>query len=145
MNFLSLFLLIVSSSVMAGSYPVDQARNQALMFNKWYIKQISQGKYPITEGQELDKYVSANTLKKLRQTNTNDEEDYDSDFFLRTQDYDDDWPENVSVIQSDHDPVCTNIYVAFGKDKKHVVVDCMIKESGTWKIQSVTNLDVMPE
>lgn len=145
MKVLSLFLLIVSSSVVAGSYTVDQARHQALIFNKWYIKQISQEKYPITDGQELDKYVSADTLKKLRHTNINGEEDYDSDFFLRTQDYDNDWPENVSIIQSDYDPVCTNIYVAFGKDKKHVVVDCMIKESGTWKIQSVTNLDVMPE
>lgn len=145
MKALSLVLLLISSSVLADSYPVDQARHQALIFNKWYIKQISQSKYPITDGHEIDKYVATDTLKKLRHPNVDGEEDYGPDFFLRAQDYDNDWPDNVNVIQSDFDPVCTNVYVAFGKAKKHVVVDCMIKESGTWKIQSVTNLDIMPE
>ncbi len=144
MKALSLVLLLVSSSVLADSYPVDQARHQALIFNKWYINQISQSKYPITDGHEIDKYVATDTLKKLRHPNVDGEEDYGSDFFyvpgiMTTT------GQIMNVIQSDYDPVCTNVYVAFGKAKKHVVVDCMIKESGTWKIQSVTNLDIMPE
>ncbi len=60
-------------------------------------------------------------------------------FFLKTQYIGDDCPDNVNAIAGDTDPVCVNVYVAFGKKQKHIVIDCMVKETGLWKVQSVTS------
>ncbi len=144
MKFLPFILLMTSSCALANPSSVDQARHQALLFNKWYIQQISQNKYPLTNSKEIEKFVTRDTLKKLHDADGKEDEDYGSDFFLKAQDYEQEWPDNVSVIQSDYDPVCTNVYIAFGKEKKHIVVDCMVKEAGAWKIQSVAGTEIMP-
>lgn len=139
MKKLLLLLLMASSAIANTSDPV----NQAVAFNNWYVNQISQNNFPITDGKDIDKYVTASTMQKLRRTqdpNYDDEVFYDADFFLKAQDIGDDWSGNVSAIAGDTDPVCVNVYVAFGKEQKHIVIDCMVKENGLWKVQSVTRL-----
>ncbi|BBV31117.1 MULTISPECIES: DUF3828 domain-containing protein [Citrobacter freundii complex] len=139
MKKLLLFLLMASSAMAKTNDPV----NQAVVFNNWYVNQINNNNFPITDGKDIDKYVTASTMQKLRRTqdpNYDDEVFYDADFFLKAQDIGEDWPGNVSAIAGDTDPVCVNVYVAFGKEQKHIVIDCMVKESGFWKVQSVTSL-----
>lgn len=139
MKKLLLFLLMASSAMAKTNDPV----NQAIVFNNWYVNQINNNNFPITDGKDIDKYVTASTMQKLRRTqdpNYDDEVFYDADFFLKAQDIGEDWPGNVSAIAGDTDPVCVNVYVAFGKEQKHIVIDCMVKESGFWKVQSVTSL-----
>lgn len=143
MKKLSLLLLLISTATWAEKSPIDLAQQQALSFNKWYIAQVVEDKTPPLDGHEIDKYVTASTLKKLRHAAKTHEAAYGGDFFIGTQDFDDDWPGNVNVVQSLVDPVCTNVFVAFGKDKKHTVVDCMVKEGGIWKIQSVTGTEII--
>jgi hypothetical protein len=122
-----------------------EPQRTALKFNKWYISQVIKDAFPITDSHEIDKYVTTDTLKKLRHAQDPryaDDEFYDADFFLKAQDIADDWPQNIKIISSDYDPVCTQVYVLFnGKDWKHTVIDCMVKENGIWKVQSVANGD----
>lgn len=136
-----LLLFIFSFSVMAGhSDPIERA----VKFNSWYINQINKDAFPITDGNEIDKYVTASTMKKLRHTQDPryaDEEFYEADMFLKAQYVGDDWPQNVTAIAGDTDPVCVNVYIAFGKKQEHVVIDCMVKENNLWKVQSVSNAD----
>nr|WP_278435918.1 DUF3828 domain-containing protein [Enterobacter mori] len=61
--------------------------------------------------------------------------------FLKAQDIGDDWPSNVAAIAGDTDPVCVNVYIAFGKKQEHIVIDCMVKENGAWKVQSVSRVE----
>lgn len=114
----------------------------AVKFNQWYMGQLQQDKTPLTDFNGLAPYVTKKTIDDLKAMYTGDSEDKDvpdADMFIKAQDFNTDW-NNVSVISSELDPVCTHVYVAFGNDKKHVVADCFVLENGTWKIQSVTNI-----
>ena len=141
----NIFLLLLMCSCAAMSAQNDPVK-QALEFNNWYVNQISKDVFPITDGNEIDKYVTASTMKKLRHTQDpdygeNGEDFYDADIFLKAQDIGDDWPGNIKAIAGDTDPVCVNVYVAFGKKQDHIVIDCMVKENGTWKVQSVASVE----
>ncbi|MCE0828474.1 MULTISPECIES: DUF3828 domain-containing protein [Buttiauxella] len=142
MKILTAFMLLVSTSTLAAS-DYDQPIKLAQEFNQWYLQQISQNKNPLTDGHDIDKYVTKSTLEKLRSAIGNEAEFYDADFFIRAQDFGEDWPTNVTVVSSDYDPVCFNIYVSYGKKQQHTVIDCMVKESGTWKIQSVAGQTIL--
>lgn len=118
---------------------VKGAETAALNFNKWYVGQLMQDKSPLTDYSALSKYVTSDTisaLKKLYSGDSNDVDVPDADMFIKAQDYENDWNQ-VSVISSDFDPVCTNVYISFGSKKEHVVDDCMSNENGAWKIRSV--------
>lgn len=114
----------------------------AVKFNQWYMSQLQHDKTPLTDYEGLAPYVTAKTISDLKTMYSGDSEDKDvadADMFIKSQDFDADW-NIVSVVSSELDPVCTHVYVAFGKDKKHVVADCFVQENGVWKIQSVTNI-----
>ncbi|ENZ5509954.1 MULTISPECIES: DUF3828 domain-containing protein [Enterobacter cloacae complex] len=134
-------LLIFSFYATAGlSDPIERA----VKFNSWYVNQINKDIFPITDGNEIDKYVTASTMKKLRHAQDPryaDEEFYEADIFLKAQYVGDDWPQNVTAIAGDTDPVCVNVYIAFGKKKGHIVIDCMVKEDNLWKVQSVSAVE----
>lgn len=136
-----LLLFIFSFSAMAGhSDPIERA----VKFNSWYVNQINKDVFPITDGNEIDKYVTASTMKKLRHAQDPryaDEDFYEADIFLKAQYVGDDWPQNVTAIAGDTDPVCVNVYIAFGKKQDHVVIDCMVKENNLWKVQSVSAVE----
>ncbi|MGG7522075.1 DUF3828 domain-containing protein [bacterium BS0013] len=139
MKIIPILSLLITYSACAGYS--DNAAKAALNFNKWYIAQYAENKFPITDNPEINKYVTASTMKKLRHAQDPrfaDEEFYDADFFLKSQDIEEDWADNVTVVSSEYDPVCTNIYVSFGKKEEYTVIDCMVKEKGIWKIQSVS-------
>ena len=57
----ALFILLLGScSALAHQNdPVQQAVN----FNKWYVNQISKDAFPITDSREIDKFVTASTMK----------------------------------------------------------------------------------
>ncbi|EPA0245352.1 hypothetical protein ACQYVZ_004247 [Salmonella enterica subsp. enterica] len=135
-----LLLLLIATSAMAddSSDPVSQA----VAFNRWYVAQIDKNNFPITDGKVIDKYVTAATMQKLRRTQAPDYDGvfYSADFFLKAQDIGEDWPGHVTAIAGDTDPICVNVYVAFGEKQSHIVIDCMVKEDGSWKVQSVTSL-----
>jgi len=140
-----LFFCVFSSFAspnLQSSADYDAVVKQAVRFNQWYLKQVRNDKYPITDSKEIDKYVSADTLRKLRHAQTDDNQYYDFDFFTRVQD-DGDFTDNVKVLEVSYDPVCMNVYIDFGKDKPFVVVDCFVKENGVWKIRSVNRTEVL--
>ena len=123
----------------------EKASQTALEFNKWYVAQVAMDHFPITDSPEIEKYVTVDTMKKLRHAQDPryaDDEFYDADFFLKSQDIGDDWVKNVSVIASEYDPVCTNIYVTFGAKEDNTVIDCMVEEKGVWKVQSVARKEI---
>jgi Protein of unknown function (DUF3828) len=140
MKTIILTLLISVSTVACANDPMANA----VAFNRWYISQVSRDVFPITEGHQIDKYVTADTLKKLRHAQDprySDDGFYEADFFLKAQYIGDDWASNVKVVSGDTDPICVNVFIKFGKTHPHTVIDCMVREGGTWKIQSVTNRD----
>lgn len=140
-----LFLAIGNSALASSASEIEQPQKIALQFNAWYLKQVSQEKYPIQSGDDLQRFITIETLKKLRLADQEEKKTgdslYDADFFIKAQYIGDDWANNITVVSSDYDPVCTNVYIAFGKTRDHTVIDCMVKEDGAWKVQSVAAQD----
>jgi len=139
-----IFILLLTSA--AHAEDSDNAAKTALRFNKWYISQYAANNFPIMDNAKIEEYVTADTMKKLRHAQDPrfaDDEFYDADFFLKAQDIEEDWAENVTVVSSEYDPVCTNIYVSFGKNQEYTVIDCMVKETGIWKVQSVSRQEIL--
>ncbi|MFJ3456596.1 DUF3828 domain-containing protein [Scandinavium goeteborgense] len=136
-----LIVLLLTPAVSIAADDFSAPIKKAIEFNQWYIKQIEQDKYPLMEGHDIDRYVTVSTLKKLRAAEGDDAQYYDADYFIRSQYIGKDWAQNVQAVASGYDPICFNVYVSYGKDKKHTVIDCMIKEGRIWKIDRVTNAD----
>ncbi len=145
MRNLLLAVLLISPTAFAAS-ELSAPESAALKFNQWYIAQVKTNKTPLTDFNALRQYVTAGTVKSLRRLYDGSDSDKDlpdTDMFIKAQDFDDDW-QQVSVVMSDFDAACTNVYIAFGKDKKHVVADCMVQDVGKWKVRSVTLVKALP-
>lgn len=139
MNRLILLTLLLTGSALASDSDFRDASTQAVKFNKWYISQIINNVYPITDIKLLKPYVDNETLKTLETSYLNDLEESGSDYFLKVQDFNDNnWKDNVSVNQAFPDPICMNVYITLGtgKDAKQII-DCMVKEKNTWKVKYV--------
>lgn len=52
--------------------------------------------------------------------------------FIKARDYSEDWRQ-IEIVSSDYDPVCMQVYVSFGTNKAHTVIDCMVQEGGAGK------------
>lgn len=115
----------------------------ALHFNRWYISQIMSGKAPLSDYTALESYITRETISKLKAMNKLDPNEFDVpdiDMFIKAQGYQNDW-KTVSVVGTDYDAACNQVYIAYGEKRDHVVIDCMVKENGTWKVQSVAARD----
>ncbi|HEY2453700.1 MAG TPA: hypothetical protein VGI71_13905 [Scandinavium sp.] len=141
------FMLLISSTASTAS----TAPQSALEFNKWYLEKFQNTDEYTVGSKAIEKFVMADTLKILRKNDadtwayekkTGDMPDfaYDADYFTKTQDISEDWPSNITLVSELKDPICYNVYLAFGKDKKHILADCMVKDGNTWKVRSVTKI-----
>ena len=116
----------------------------ALQFNKWYISQIIIGKEPLKNYEALRPYVTRETISKLKAMDKLDSDEYDVpdvDMFIKAQGYEDDWG-IVSARALDYDAACMQVYISFGKKRDHTVIDCMVKEDGVWKVESVASMNI---
>lgn len=97
------------------------------------------------DGHEIEKYVAADTLQKqlkvLAQEIRTGDALMDEDPFIKANGWDDEWPANITATFARQGPGdCTTVHVALGKDKGYLLAACMVKEDGTWKVRSVTQL-----
>ncbi|MDY1035869.1 DUF3828 domain-containing protein [Lelliottia sp. CFBP8978] len=131
--------LFLPSIALADTAVLTPEATAALNFNQWYISQIMNGKEPLSDYASLNSYVTSDTIGKLKalgKLDPNENDAPDADMFIKAQGYQNDW-NRVTVVGTDFDAACMQVYVAFGMNKKHVVIDCMVKEDGAWKVQSV--------
>ncbi len=116
-----------------------------LKFNQWYISQLLQDKNSLADYEGLKPYVTTSTIAAVKRSNLADpeiEDVPDPDMFIKSQNFDDDW-QQIEIISSDLDPVCLQVYVSFGAKQDHTVIDCMVKENGVWKAQSVAGQEIL--
>ncbi len=135
-----LFLPTLASA--AQKFPPEVSA--ALQFNKWYISQIIIGKEPLKNYEALRPYVTRETISKLKAMDKLDPDEYDVpdvDMFIKAQGYEDDWG-IVSARALDYDAACMQVYISFGKKRDHTVIDCMVKEDGVWKVESVASMNI---
>ncbi|ESL88785.1 hypothetical protein L420_03395 [Enterobacter hormaechei subsp. hoffmannii UCICRE 9] len=135
-----LYFLLFALSPLAAAENIYAPGQAALKFNQWYIAQLDQNKPPVLNPDIMNEYVASGTIaaiKEMYSGDSNDKDMPDADMFIKAQDWDDDWNQ-ITVLHSDFDAVCTNVYVAFGKKQDHVIADCLVEEQGKWKVRSAT-------
>ncbi|MBX8459688.1 YbjP/YqhG family protein [Enterobacter sp. RIT637] len=138
MKTLCFFLFALSPFAVANS--ISSPGLAALKFNQWYIAQLNTNKPPVLNPDIMNDYVASGTIaaiKKMYSGNSNEKDMPDADMFIKSQDWDEDW-DQITILHSDFDAVCTNVYIAFGKKQDHVVADCLVQEKGAWKVRSAT-------
>lgn len=131
-------------TLVSAAQKLPPEASAALQFNKWYISQILSGKEPIKNYEALSRYVTRETISKLKAMDKLDPDEYDVpdvDMFIKAQGYDDDWG-IVSARALDYDAACMQVYISFGKKRDHTVIDCMVKEDGVWKVESVASMNI---
>lgn len=141
-NLILAILLLPTLASAAQKFPPEVSA--ALQFNKWYISQIIIGKEPLKNYEALRPYVTRETISKLKAMDKLDPDEYDVpdvDMFIKAQGYEDDWG-IVSARALDYDAACMQVYISFGKKRDHTVIDCMVKEDGVWKVESVASMNI---
>ena len=136
----ALFFFLFALSPFAVADSISPPWMAALKFNQWYIAQLDQNKPPVLNPDIMNNYVAAETIaaiKEMYSGDSNEKDMPDADMFIKSQDWDEDWNQ-ITVLHSDFDAVCTNVYIAFGKKQDHVVADCLVEEKGKWKVRSAT-------
>jgi len=136
----ALFFFLFALSPFAVADSISPPWMAALKFNQWYIAQLNQDKPPVLNPDSMNDYVTSETIaaiKEMYSGDSNEKDMPDADMFIKSQDWNEDW-DRITVLHSDFDAVCTNVYIAFGKKQDHVVADCLVEEKGKWKVRSAT-------
>lgn len=88
-----LISLLFISPIALASAEMTSPERAVLNFNKWYIGQLEKDASPSTDFTSLNKYVTSDTIKSLKNIysgDSNDKDMPDSDMFIKAQDYNDD-------------------------------------------------------
>jgi len=130
-------LLILASSAAAQSSP-----EQALQsFYKWYLHELVANR-PASRTSAKVSAASSARLRTWFRSRTGRE--WDADYFIDAQDYDDDWATNIAVSKATINDKRADVTVTLGpkKSPEHAIGQRelkikMIKEAGGWKIDRV--------
>jgi hypothetical protein len=108
-------------------------------FYTWYLTVMDAGHDPeISDPATLSVYVSKPLLNELRQA-VQQPGGVDEDYFLKAQDYLDDWVGHVSVGQprSQDGAAVVDIVLGVAPESRKILWVTTIQEGGAWKIRAV--------
>lgn len=130
-------MALLGASAMAASVHSTKSPEAVLTaFYSWYIRDVQAMKIPIDDDRKtLKKYVSNETLRwidSLSRAGT-----YDADYFLKSQDVLDDWPDHVAVSGIEIHGQTAAAKVAIGAAKNQKLDVFMTIDGGKWKIRMV--------
>jgi hypothetical protein len=130
-------LLVFASSASAQASPEDTLRS----FYKWYLQAVV-ANHPPTRTSAKVSAASSARLRTWFRSRTGRE--WDADYFIDAQDYDDDWATNIAVSKATINGNRANLTVTLGPKKsaanaigQRELKIKMVKETGGWKIDRV--------
>lgn len=129
-------LLAVSEAVAASSMSADQTTSA---FYKWYLHSLASGREPLSDDRKiLFKYVSRALVSDIEKSMHSDE-GLDEDYFIKAQDYLDEWESNIVVGKPAVAGSTASVALQLGGkgDNHRRFSVALIKEAGTWKIRNV--------
>ena len=121
----------------------DKAPNPAATvsaFYTWYLDQLVHDRDPLTQDKgSVKKFVSSFLIADI-QKRADTGAALDSDYFLKAQDYLDDWPKNVHVELSQSDRTRGSVVVTLGKEEPWRLRVGLVRQFGLWKIIKVARI-----
>lgn len=132
-------VLLVSQTAHAAD-PQGSPQSNLRAFYTWYIELNSNLKYPLMN-KDIYRFVTKETVKRLRNDYKHDKLPGGADYFLKVQDYDDkDWLAHIDAGTPVELEGVAVVPVTFGSMDKVSVIAFLRKEGGTWKIIKVDDV-----
>lgn len=130
-------LFVLAASAPAQASPEDTLRS----FYKWYLHAVVTNQPPNRTSAKVSAASSAR-LRTWFRSRTGRE--WDADYFIDAQDYDDDWATNIAVSKASVTGNRADLTVTLGPKKnaanaigQRELKIKMVKEAGGWKIDRV--------
>ncbi len=114
-------------------------------FYEWYLHSLAAGREPLSDDRkEIAKYVSRSLVRELEKR-MRSEEGMDEDYFIKAQDYLDNWERSVVVDKAtvDGDKARAALQLGETGESRRRFSIALVREGGIWKIQSVQLLNVV--
>ena len=129
---------LFSGAAMAQSSP-GSPEDAASQFYRWYLQQLVQNKDPFTERSDFLKAHVSMSLIAAIDKKMHSPDGMESDYFLQSQDYLDDWPEHIATRPSQTRGNTASLLVELGATKTSVLrlKVSMTKDGERWKIREV--------
>lgn len=105
-------------------------------FYTWYFAKNAKGGFPLLD-EGMRTYVAARTLNGLRDAYRREDLPGDADYFLKVQDYQQDWPTHIDVHPAILLDGVAVVPVTFGSAQKASVVVFLQREGSSWKVIKV--------
>ena len=139
-NKLVLLLLVIAiggfsiAAQTANSTPEVTIKN----FYAWYVREISKNKFPLSQQPtKLKQFITVRCYNENKRAY--DKNEFDADYFIAAQDYDEKWATNVKV---------TNVKIVGNRASASVILDGkgnfdsklklkLVKEKDVWKIDVI--------
>jgi hypothetical protein len=112
-------------------------------FYQWYLGLLVDNKDPMhEEAAVFSKYVSGALTREIEKK-IHSADGMEADYFMRAQDYLDDWPGNVSVIAPHIKGSTATVVVSLGAatPSRYRLKVTLAREQGAWKIRKVSRLN----
>lgn len=108
-------------------------------FYKWYLHNLKANKDPFTELQETVKKYVSRPLRDRITKQINSPDGLDADYFLKAQDWLDDWEKTITTtgVSRTKSDVVVNVTMGGAKDTRHRLTVKLRQEDGIWKINDV--------
>ncbi|MCD9186104.1 MAG: YbjP/YqhG family protein [Pyrinomonadaceae bacterium] len=134
-----LAVLLCGNAFAQSSSPEATAKE----FYKWYLTELNASREPRDQKAEMTKYVSKRLYKWM---SSKAYEEYGADYIIDGQDYNEDWVKGITTTKAVVKGNTATFKIMLTPPKgsenstwKHTLSLKLVKENGTWKIDSVNN------
>ena len=113
----ALFLILSGANVSTVEAAAETPEQVVQNFYKWYLRELNrEGGNPIDQKQTINKFVSKRLSKQIYAWIATEE--YDADYFIDAQDFDENWAATVSKAAIKGDTATLKVLLAAPKGKK---------------------------
>ena len=138
---LGCLLLVGAFGANAQSPASSQNTPQATLtsFYHWYLEALAKSRDPLHDDRaKIEGYVSKGLLREIDRLSKSSE-GLDEDYFIRAQDYLEDWASNIVVsdVQIKDKTASATVTLGATKESRYPLALNLIKEGDAWKITKV--------
>jgi hypothetical protein len=120
--------------------PVAQSQPNATLtaFYHWYLDELAAELDPLHDRTKIEAYVSKALLKDLDER-INSAKGIDEDYFLKAQDYLEDWASSIVVsdVRINGNTASATVTLGATKQSRHRLTVNLLSEESSWKITKV--------
>jgi Protein of unknown function (DUF3828) len=130
-SLLTAFAFLNINAQTGGSSPEATIKG----FYKWYVTEISKNKFPLTEQPaKMKQFITVGCYKLYR--NIYDKREFEADYFIAAQDWDEKWATNVKVsnLKINGNKAAASVMLDGKDDFDSKLKLKLIRQKGIWKI-----------